>query len=161
MGGLMTALCVVIMCFGGMIPFMTYVSPVFCMMIGAILLKVIGKTGFISWYFAVMLLSLLLCPDKEAASVFTAFGYYPIMKIRFDKLPLKWLFKLLYFNAVTLILYWILMYLIGLQELANEFAEIGTVMTVCMLAAGNVIFIFLDITLRRLERSKKYNSVKE
>lgn len=157
----MTALAVVIMSFGTMLPFMTYVSPVFCLMIGAVMLKIISKTGFVSWYSAVAVLSLLLCPDKEAAAVFTAFGIYPLFRVKLNKLPFKWVFKLIYFNLVTLLLYWVLMYLIGMQELIREFADIGTAMTIGMLFAGNFIFILLDITLQRLDRSNKYKFVKE
>lgn len=156
LGGLMAALSAVIMCFGGMLPFMTYVSPVLCLTLGAILLKIIGKTGFVSWYIAVMLLSLLLCPDKEAASVFLAFGYYPLIRVFLERLPFKWVFKILYFNVVTLLLYWILMYIIGMQQLYEEFAEMGRIMTLVALLAGNLIFVILDVTLQRLERSKKY-----
>jgi len=156
LGGLMAALSVVIMCFGGMLPFMTYVSPVLCLTLGAILLKIIGKTGFVSWYIAVMLLSLLLCPDREAASVFLAFGYYPLIRVFLERLPFKWVFKILYFNVVTLLLYWILMYIIGMQQLYEEFAEMGRIMTLVALLAGNLIFVILDVTLQRLERSKKY-----
>lgn len=161
LGGLMTALSVVIMCFGTMLPFMTYVSPVFCLMIGGILLKVFSRVGFVSWYLAVAILSILLCPDKEAAAVFTAFGVYPLFRTWFNKMPLKWIFKLVYFNVVTLLLYWILMHLIGMQELVREFSGVGTVMIVGMLLAGNVIFILIDTVLSRLDRSKKYKFAKE
>ena len=156
LGGLMAALSIVIMCFGGMMPFMTYVSPVLRMTIGAILLKLIGKTGFISWYFAVMLLSLLLCPDKEAAAVFTAFGYYPLSRVYLQRLPFKWLFKMIYFNAVTLLLYWVLMHILGMQQLYEEFAALGMVMTLVILFAGNLVFVLFDVILLRLERSHKY-----
>jgi len=156
LGGLMAALSVVVMCLGGMLPFMTYVSPVVCVTIGAILLKIIGKNGFVSWYFAVMLLSLLLCPDKEAAAVFAAFGYYPLIRGWLQRLPARWIFKILYFNAVTLLLYWVLMHIIGMQQLYEEFSELGMVMTVIVLLTGNFVFVFLDIILQRLERSKKY-----
>lgn len=161
LGGLMAALSIVVMCFGGMLPFMTYVSPVLCMTIGAILLRIIGKNGFISWYLAVMLLSLLLCPDKEAAAVFTAFGYYPLIRGWLQKLPLRWAFKILYFNIVSISLYWFLMHIIGMQRLNEEFAELGSIMTLIVLLTGNFVFVFLDITLQRLERSKKYRFKKE
>lgn len=161
LGGLMTALAVVIMSVGTMLPFMTYVSPVLCMMIGAFILKIINKTGFISWYFAVTVLSLLLCPDKEAAAVFTAFGIYPLFRVKLNKLPLKWLFKLIYFNVITIFLYWSLMNIIGMQELVRAFSDIGTAMTIGMLIAGNFIFVILDFTLQRLDRSDKYKFAME
>ena len=156
LGGVFTALSVIIMCFGTMFPFMTYVSPMFCFIIGAFLLRIISKSGYICWYFAVTILSLLLCPDKEAASVFTAFGLYPLFRRWFNKLPAKWIFKLLYFNISTLLLYWFLMRVIGLDALVQEFSGVGTVMMLVMLFAGNLIFILYDRILRRIESSKKF-----
>ena len=102
-GGMMAALAVVIMCFGGMIPFMTYVSPVIAMIIGAVVLKIISKAGFFTWYFAVAILAVLLSPDKEAASVFIAFGCYPAVRMIFEKSPFRWLLKFIYFNIVIFI----------------------------------------------------------
>ena len=161
LGGLMIALAVVIMSIGTMLPFMTYVSPVLCMMIGAVLLKLINKTGYICWYIAVSILSLLLSPDKEAAAVFAAFGIYPLFRMQFQKLPLKWLFKLLYFNTITLLLYWLLIQIIGIPELVGEFTGVGTAMTIVMLMTGNLIFVLLDFSLQRLDKSNKYKFQKE
>lgn len=156
MGGLMTALCVIIMCFGTMIPFMTYASPVFCLIIGGVLLKIMRKTGFISWYFATAVLSALLSPDKEAAAVFIALGLYPLFRVWFEKFKIKWILKMLYFNTTILLLYWLLLQLIGMKELVNEFSDIGAVLTVIMLFTGNVIFLIIDKILSRLERANKF-----
>ena len=152
----MTALCVIIMCLGTMIPFMTYASPVFCLMVGGFLLKIIRKNGFISWYFATAVLSALLSPDKEAAAVFIALGLYPLFRVWFEKFKIKWVLKLIYFNTTILLLYWLLLHLIGLKDLVDEFSEIGTALTVVMLVTGNVIFLIIDRLLRRLEHAKKF-----
>ena len=77
----------------------------------------------------IVLLSLLLAPDKEAAAVFAALGYYPIVKPRLEKTKWPWLWKAVLFNAVILTLYWLLMHLFGMDALAEEFAEAGAVMT--------------------------------
>lgn len=150
----MTALSVVIMCFGTMIPFMTYVSPLICLVIGSVLLDIFSKKGFVSWYFSVSILSILLCPDKEAVAVFWAFGSYPLFRIWLNKLPLKWIIKLIYFNTITILLYWFLLHVLGLQELTAEFSGVGTVIIIAMLLVGNVIFIVIDIILLRLEYKK-------
>lgn len=156
LGGMFTALSVIIMCFGTMFPFMTYASPLVCFVIGAVLLKIISRSGFVCWYFAVAILSLLLCPDKEAAAVFTVFGMYPLFRQWFEKLPVKWLFKLVYFNILTVLLYWFLMHVIGMEALIQEFEGVGTLLMLAMLLAGNLVFILTDLLLRRIERSKKY-----
>ena len=156
LGGMFAALSIIIMCFGTMFPFMTYVSPMFCFIIGAILLRIISKSGFVCWYLAVTILSLILSPDKEAAAVFAVFGLYPLFRRWFEKLPVKWLFKLIYFNLLTLLLYWFLLQVIGLEALVQEFSGVGTVMMHVMLLAGNLIFILADRILRNIEHSKKY-----
>ena len=61
-----------------------------------------------------------------------------------DKLPLQWLWKIFFFNAVILALYWALMNLLGMAELLEEFAEMGQIMTVVTLVLGNVTFLMLD-----------------
>lgn len=153
--GIFAALAVVIMCFGGMIPFMTYVCPVICIVIEGLIFKLCGRASALSWYAAVCILSLLLCPDKEAAALFLFLGYYPIVKHVVDRFKLGWLIKILFFNTAILVLYWILMNLMGMGQLAEEFSALGTVMTVIMLVMGNVVFLLIDKILDRINRKLK------
>ena len=97
-----------------------------------------------AWYGAVALLSLLLAPDKEAAAVFLVLGYYPIVKPILDRKRGKWLWKGLLFNGSILALYWILLKLIGMERLAEEFSGMGIVMTAALLVLGNLTFFLLD-----------------
>jgi hypothetical protein len=110
-----------------------------------------------AWYGAVAILSLLLSPDKEAAAVFAAIGYYPLLKTYMDQWPFKWLWKAIFFNAVILVLYWLLMHVFGMAELLQEFEEMGTIMTVVTLLMGNATFFLLDLLLGRdlLKRFRK------
>lgn len=144
LGGVMAALAVVVMCMGGLIPIATFICPMVCMLLLVVVISRCGRRVGWAWYGAVAILSLLLGPDKEAAAVFAFLGYYPILKPRMDKLPLKWLWKLVYFNAVILIMYWLLMNILGMAEIIAEFEEMGTVLTLVTLAMGNVTFIMLD-----------------
>lgn len=144
LGGVMAALAVVIMCMGGLIPVATFVCPMLCMLLITLVLKRCGSRTAWAWYGAVAMLSLLMGPDKEAAAVFTALGYYPIIKPKMDKLPCKWVWKIAYFNIVILAMYWLLLHLFGMAELVEEFAEMGFWMTVVTLIMGNVTFILLD-----------------
>ena len=153
LGGIMAALAVVIMALGGMIPLSTFVCPVFCILILRYVREKSGNRIAWAWYGAVAILSVLLGPDKEASAVFVFLGNYPIIKTKMDKLPLKWLWKLVYFNAAILLMYWLLMNLLGMAEVAAEFAEMGTILTVVTLVMGNVTFILLDRILgMRLRR---------
>ena len=149
LGGVLAALAVVIMCLGTLIPIATYVCPAICMLLVQTVTKLCGRRMGWAWYGAVAILSLLLAADKEAAAVFAALGYYPPVKPRLEKRKFPWLWKGLLFNAVILALYWLLIHLLGMDALAEEFAEAGAVMTAVMLLLGNVIFFLLDILLNK------------
>ena len=159
-GGILAALAVVIMAMGGMIPATTFICPMLCMLLLQLIQKFFQNRVGWAWYGAVAILSLIMSPDKEAAAVFLAIGYYPLMKPAMDRLPLKWLWKALFFNVVILILYWLLMHIFGMAELLQEFEEMGTIMTLVTLLMGNATFFLLDMLLgkdllKRFKRKKQ------
>ena len=149
LGGVLAALAVVVMSMGTLIPVATYVCPMICCLILQLILKICGKKTAWSWYGAVSILSLLMAPDKEAAAVFLALGYYPILKPKFDRKRGKHFWKLLFFNAVTLATYWLLMHIFGFDQITAEFSEMGLLLTVAMLLLGNVTFFLLDKLLEK------------
>lgn len=155
LGGMLAALAVVLMTMGGMIPVATYVVPMICMLILKLVASLCGIRIAWAWYGAVTLLGLLLCPDKEAAAVFAALGYYPIVKPRLDRTKLPWLWKGLLFNGSIQLLYWILLNLFGIGELVQEFEGMGAVMTAVLLVMGNVVFLLLDKVLGRSFGNKR------
>ena len=111
--------------------------------------RVSGNRIAWAWYGAVAILSLLLAPDKEAAAIFLALGCYPILKPKLDRRKAKCLWKLLYFNTVILVTYWLLMHMLGFDQLTSEFSEMSLVMTALLLILGNVTFFLLDKLLER------------
>ena len=155
MGGVFAALAIVIMCLGGLIPIATFVCPMFCMLILQLIRKLCGNRIAWAWYGVVAILSVLLGPDKEAAAVFVFLGYYPIIKPKMDRMKLSGLWKAIYFNAVILLLYQLLIHLFGMDALAEEYAALGTVLTAALLLVGNVVFFLLDQILGRRVRRKK------
>lgn len=155
LGGMMAALAVVIMSLGGMIPSATFVCPMLCCLILQIVRTICGDRMAWAWYGAVAILSLLMGPDKEAAAVFVFLGYYPILKPKFDKSRLQWVWKLLYFNVVILAMYWLLIHLFGMAQLAQEWEELGIWMTGIMLLLGNVTFFLLDRVLSKKFRRRR------
>lgn len=155
LGGMMAALAIVIMCLGGMIPLNTFLCPILCMMLEQFVLKTCGRRIGWAWYGAVAILSLLLGPDKEAAAIFACLGYYPMLKPRLDRMKLGLVFKLVLFNCVILLMYWVLIRLFGMEAIAQEYAQMGIVMTMITLILGNVTFLLLDKVLgKRLVRKK-------
>ena len=149
LGGVLAALAVVVMSLGTIIPVATYICPMVCMLLAQVVRQTCGSRYGWAWYGAVAILSLLLAADKEAAAVFAALGYYPLVKPRLEKRKFPWLWKGLLFNAVILALYWLLIHLLGMDALAEEFAEAGAVMTAVMLLLGNAVFFLLDILLNK------------
>lgn len=149
LGGILAALAIVIMSLGGLIPSATFVCPMMCCLILQIVRRLCGDRVGWAWYGAVAILGLLMGPDKEAGAVFVFLGYYPLIKPKFDKSKLRWLWKTLYFNAVILAMYWLLMHVFGMAELAEEWQEMGLVLTVVMLVMGNITFFLLDTVLGR------------
>lgn len=153
--GMMAALAVVIMCMGGIIPVATYVCPMLCAMILAVVLQSVGRRLAWTWYVAVSILSLLLGPDKEAAAVFVFLGYYPIIKPWVDRRKLSFLWKLVIFNLAIGVLYALLLYLFRLDQVVRDFGEFGLVLTLITLLLGNVTLFMLDFLLSRFTLTRK------
>ena len=156
LGGMLAALACVIMGMGGLIPVATYVCPVLCMIVLSIVLKLCGRRTAWAWYGAVAILSVLLAPDKEAAAIFFALGYYPIVKPALDRMRFGKLLKLALFNTVILLMYWLLINLFGLTQVAQEYHGLGFAMTVFTLLTGNITFFMLDKILGRIAIMNKW-----
>jgi hypothetical protein len=133
----------------------TYACPVLCMVILGLVCSVCGQRIGWAWYGAVSILSLLMAPDREAAAVFLFLGYYPIIKPKMDRLKLRWLWKGIYFNGVILLLYQLLIYLFGMDQVAAEYRELGTVLTAVLLLLGNLCFFLFDRVLTRFGSRRK------
>ena len=155
LGGMLAAAAVVLMGIGTIIPVATYAAPVLCLLLCQTVLKLCGKRIAWAWHGAVAFLSLLMAPDKEAAAVFLVLGYYPIAKLKVDALKGKWLWKALYFNGSILALYWVLMNIIGMQQLLSDFEGMGLAMMALLLILGNVTFFLLDRLLEKKLKTKK------
>lgn len=144
LSGVTAALAVVLMCIGTLVPVATYIVPMMlCLFLGYLKPKLGVKYAF-CWYLTVASLSILMAPDKEAAAIFTFLGYYPIVKPWLDKRKFSLAWKLALFNAVILLMYWLLMNVFGMAAIREEFRKLGTVFTVAALLLGNVTFFFMD-----------------
>lgn len=152
LGGVTAALAVTVMCLGTMIPFATYICPVICALILQTIFRLCGKQTAWVWFFAVATLSVLFAPDKEAALVFLFLGYYPICKPVLDASRFGWFWKLLLFNGASLAVYGALIWILGVEDLADSFREAGLIMSFITLLLGNLTFILLDRLLSRTVR---------
>ncbi|MDO5400153.1 MAG: hypothetical protein Q4F17_04120 [Eubacteriales bacterium] len=154
LGGVLAALATVVMGLGTVIPVATYAAPLLCAILLQAVLRLCGRRMAWAWYGAVAILSALLAPDKEAAAVFVFLGYYPIVKPRLDRTRLPWLWKAVLFNGATLAMYWVLLHLLGLAALSEDFADLGTAMAAVLLLLGNGVFFLLDRVLARKPRKR-------
>lgn len=155
LGGVTAALGVVIMCLGGLIPFATFVCPMLCMLLLQVVFRTCGGRIGWAWYGAVAILSMLMGPDKEGGALFCFLGFYPLVKPKLETLPLPWLWKGIVFNVAILLMYWLLINLFAMAELAAEFREMGLILLISTLLLGNVTFFLLDKILSRGPRRRR------
>ena len=144
MGGVFAALALVVMCLGGLIPVATFICPMVCCLIVKTVMIACGNKTAWTCYAAVAILSVLLAPDKEAAGIFVFLGYYPMVKPKLDAAKLGLLWKFLLFNASVALAYYLMLKLLGMGELAEEYAGMGVFLIAVMVVLGNVTFFLLD-----------------
>lgn len=144
LGGMLAAVAVVIMCLGGLVPITTYVCPVLCCLTQYVVLRFCGKRLAWACFSVVSILSLLLGPDKEAAMVFLAVGSYPLLKKNFERSNISVVLKFLFFNGMILLSYFAMIYLLGMQDIAQENMQFGMIGLILILLLGNVTFFLLD-----------------
>lgn len=143
-GSMMTAVSIVIMALGSIIPLNTYTCPVVCIFLTRPVLERCGKTVGWCYYLAVMILSLILAPDREAAMVYTVLGYYPMIRPLFEKLgPVKKLAKLTFFTAMGVASYWLLLFVMGVEAAMGE----GWLLIAVSVFLWDVLFMRLDYML--------------
>lgn len=105
------------------------------------------SAGYFCWA-ATSILGLIMLPDKGIALLYLLFfGLYPVLKERFEAVKNQmaaWMFKLLYFNAV-LLLFWFVFRAIFVSCLPGWLEQNKTIFVF-----GNFVFIAYDIGLSRL-----------
>ena len=84
--------------------------------------------------------------------MFVFFGYYPICKPFLDRLPRlpRRLCKGLLFNLSVVVMYALLIFVLGMAALGEEFRQTGTAMLILLLVLGNVTFVLVDVLAGRL-----------
>lgn len=151
LGGVFSALCLLVMFMTGLVPFLTYIMPAVA---GTMLRIVVVENGpkvAAMVYVSVAVLSVFIVPDREAALMFVCFfGYYPIMKGYLEKIrvrPVKIICKAALFNIAVVGAYLAANYLLGMQELLRESGAFGEYTLLFLLVLGNIFFICYDISL--------------
>lgn len=152
--GILCAICVIMMFFTGVIPIGAYILPAVAGIVIWIIYQEINLKWALLSYSAVALLALLLTPDIESKLLFAAFfGYYPAVR---DKLAaikpkaLSLVLRFASFNIPVVIIYFLLLNVMGMSDLLEDFAGFGEWAVIIFWALGNFIFICYDICLDQL-----------
>ena len=146
--GLLTALSCVLISVTSFFPTLDLTITAFSGLITAVVMIHCGTIYSVSMYAATSILAFIILPDKTMAVLYAAFfGYYPILKSWFEKLntpALRWGAKLVLFNAVYYVL-WFLLKNIFIMELP----QIEGIIFLAQLVL-NGTFVVYDIGMTRL-----------
>ena len=151
--GMMVALGAAVMMLGGVIPIATFCCPAIAGLVLIPLAFDCGRTWALSAYAAIGLLSLMLCPDKEAALLFAFLGYYPAVKWLIDaKIRRRWprrLLKLMIWNAAIGAMYALIFFVLRLDQIMADYRDVTLGMAALLLLLGNVTLALYDVALFR------------
>lgn len=148
LGGMLTALSLILLLAAGIVPAGELVFPAIC---GILLVVVVFELN-VKWawsiFTAVSLLGLLLCPSKSVVIYYIFFfGHYPLVKSYVERLHsrvLQWVLKILLFNVCSISAYWLIVHLFGVSDVVTRYGYL------LLLVLANTAFILYDIAVSRL-----------
>lgn len=151
LGGIVAALCLLMMFMTAVFPPLNITLPLFAgMLISVVAIEINCSWAFVT-YAVVAVLSFFVTPDKEAWLFFTFFfGYYPVAKSYFEGLKNKalcWICKIVSFNVSIVIIFYVTMNILGTIDLFEEFGFYNEWLIPALLVFGNLVFLFYDYTL--------------
>lgn len=151
-GGIVSALSLVLMVSVAIVPFLTYALPAVAGLLITFVVIEIDKKWAFGVYATVAILGMILVAEKEVAVMYLAFfGYYPILKSLIEsKLPLvlEWIVKVLAFVGAIAGSYFLMMKFMGVT--IDEVDEWGVIAYPILLGMGSVAFIIYDIALSKI-----------
>ncbi len=148
--GLLTALAVVLMILAGSIGIGTFAGPVLAMAVLLPLLEEYGNNTAGIAYVATAILGCLMVPELELALVYAAFGWYPLLRPRLERikpLAMRILVKALLCGAVICLLYGILLRVLGMTA---DLMQAAPLFNLLLLMLGICTFLVMDLALGRL-----------
>ena len=160
--GMVSALSVVIMLLTNIMPSMMYVIPIVTGGIVFAVNEIIGKKWALGVFFVTSFISFILLTDKETALNYTLFfGYYPLLKPVFEKLPkaLSWVVKLVSFNIAIVIIGLIVTFVFKLTFLDEDFGKFTIPLFAVMF---NLVFVLYDVmfTIFKTRLTPFFNKLK-
>ncbi len=154
LGGIISALAVVIMASTYISPVLVYTAPAFA---GLLLLVIVNEISYkwaIGTFVSVSLLSIFMIADKEAAVFFTFFfGYFPILSKFLEKaIRRNWLrnlIKVMIFNASCIICVVVSLFVFGISY--DDFQNEGALFMLVFFVLMNVFFFVYDRLVSSLQ----------
>lgn len=149
LSAMMCALGAVIMCLGTAIPVGTFVCPIFASVALIVVREECRRSYAWCAWAVISALSLLLAPDKEAAMLFAALGYYPIIHpalYRIKPKPLRIAVKFCICAVSMTAVYAILIKVFMLESLLAD----GVWVFAATAILGVVLFFLYDALLPRM-----------
>lgn len=151
--GILAALALVLMFLGGTLSFASIACPVLASLVLIPVYIECGKHWGWLWFVAVAALAAILAPQKESAVLFAFFGYYPMVRKYFGRLPKvrKCVLKFFYVNAMVFAAYALMLYVLGLTAVIEEFDGVQLWTLAFLLVMANISFFVYDLLIDRLE----------
>ncbi|MBQ8435828.1 MAG: hypothetical protein IJX24_07465 [Oscillospiraceae bacterium] len=151
LGGIVAALCLVMMFLTAVFPPLNMTLPLFAGMLILVVAIEVSASWALVTYATVTILSFFITPDKQAAIFFALiFGYYPVLKDIIEKhksVVMRLILKIIIFNIAIILIYQLLVKLLGTVDLMEEFGFMNEfMMPVLILILNGTLFLY-DYTL--------------
>jgi len=151
----MAALGTAIMLLGGIVPVLTYVTPLAASIFLIPVKEEVGKKwGWMTWL-VVSLLSVFLSADKESGFFYLFVGYYPLIKEYLDRITnraARVLAKLGTFAAAIVAMYLILIFILALPSVIADFEGASLILNIVMIAVTVFIMLCFDTVVGFAEK---------
>lgn len=141
-----------LMMLSSVIPFLTYAIPAMAALLVLFMRIECNWKWALSVYVGSSIVCALVVPEKEAVAIYIALvGYYPLLKLIFDKLPrvVGYVVKSVFFVGMIIGIYYVIMHVFGISTELLE--DTQGFMIPLLVVLGLVTFIIYDVALDKLE----------
>lgn len=151
LGGICTAVCLIIMFCSGFLPMLDYTIPTFAGFMMVVMTVEINSKWAVAAYAAVSILCIFVTPNYEASLLFILFmGYYPILKFNLDKSKNKiisWIIKLAVFNAAAILFFLAFQYIFTAGKMLEGMEMFGKYAVAVLWLIAEGAFLIYDYAL--------------
>ncbi len=152
---LLAALGAVIMMSGGLVPILTYCSPLVAGLLMIFVLREYGmKQAWMTWA-VTAILSLILCPDRESAFFYVFMGCYPMIREMLGRIgskPIRFLAKICFICAMLALMYTLLLFVLRMDALTEELNSMGTALRIGFFAGMLAVMLLYDRAICAISR---------